>query len=1269
MFAKALQTASTRGPCLSGAVILMVGLTGSVAGAAWLREHNARSATERFDKEAAAVAGRIEGRLSRYEFMLRGVRGVVTAVGTEGLTRETFRAYAVTRDIDREFPGARGFGFIRRVQPGDEAEFLRRARRDGAPDFAIRQITPHSGERDVIQYVEPLADNAQAVGLDVASEDRRREAALHAMETGGATLTAPVTLVQATGLKERGFLLFLPVPRLGVPVATADQRRAATLGWSYAPLVIDEVLAGLDLDQATLSLAITDRAPTETSRFFTTPGWEEAGETGLKRTVPVTVFHRVWDIEVRARPAFVAGLHQVSPGLLLVVGIALSLLASAVAYLRLSGRQRQSRADLEKSRLAAIVQTAGDAIIGKTVTGLVTDWNPAAERLFGYTAQEAVGRTFSELVIPPHLRSEEAETLACIRRGEPGPTRSTLRRHRDGSLIAVLASAAPIHAEDGRVIGVASTLRDIRDQVAAAEHIQALNANLEREVAERTAELKATSALQDAILAHAGYAVIATDLVGTITLFNPAAERMLGYDASELVGKASPGLFHDAGEVAARAGKLSSELGERVEPGFDVFVARARRGLPNVDEWTYVAKDGTRLPIVLNVSHLKAEDGRELGYLGIALDLTERYRHEAEMKAAHAGTWNYGVATGSVRMSAECARQHGLGEREIEIDVETQWKPIAHPDDVVRVLGELQASIANGGSYTIEYRLPQADGSMRWLTAMGHTEANARGEITRVIGLTLDITARKQAEQALQDARAEAERANRAKTDFLAAMSHEIRTPLNAIIGFTDLMARSGRLDPDNRRQAELVQSSGQALLTVVNDILDFSKVEAGAVALEPRPFSPKALADNCLAIVRGLAEPKGLDIRAVVEPDLPEALLGDEGRLRQVLLNLLNNAVKFTRSGSITLVVRHEGQDTGGEVLRFSVIDTGIGIPPEKQYRLFQRFSQVDGSIERDFGGTGLGLAICKSLIELMGGEIGVASRDGRGSTFWFTVTLPVTTMPLASPTEAAVMRERRTGHLLLVEDSEINQILARTVLEEVGHRVDVVSDGAVGVMAVEDGCYDLVLMDVQMPGMDGLTATRMIRRLKTASADVPILAMTANVLPGQIQMFAQAGMNGHVGKPFEREALLSAIDRWLSPDGVAPAGVEPRPPASLDQEVYDQLLRMLGPAKLEGLLEILMREMAQVPEGPMDTPEDRDRLREEAHSLTAAAGAVGFIGLSAACRSLDAFREPEIARKGLDPFRARVGEVRALCEAGQRLAQDLILDLHRDMRLRATS
>ena len=307
-------------------------------------------------------------------------------------------------------------------------------------------------------------------------------------------------------------------------------------------------------------------------------------------------------------------------------------------------------------------------------------------------------------------------------------------------------------------------------------------------------------------------------------------------------------------------------------------------------------------------------------------------------------------------------------------------------------------------------------------------------------------------------------------------------------------------------------------------------------------PFSPHTLVDNVASMLATLAEHKGIALERSIDPALPQVLIGDEVRLKQVVLNLVNNAIKFTERGAVRLALKIDRVSYGAVGLRVSVSDDGIGISEEQQKALFRRFSQVDGSITRRFGGTGLGLAICKQLIELMGGEIGVESREGAGATFWFTVSLAMAAPDSLVPAIAATIASLRTtpGYsILLVEDVEVNQDLAKAVLQRMGHRVDIASDGEEAVEKVRDGDYDLVLMDVQMPVMDGVTATKAIRASGHRNATIPIVAMTANVMPQQISALREAGMDDHVGKPFKAAGVQEIIGRWARKPGAAVAPV----------------------------------------------------------------------------------------------------------------------------------
>jgi signal transduction histidine kinase/DNA-binding response OmpR family regulator len=496
----------------------------------------------------------------------------------------------------------------------------------------------------------------------------------------------------------------------------------------------------------------------------------------------------------------------------------------------------------------------------------------------------------------------------------------------------------------------------------------------------------------------------------------------------------------------------------------------------------------------------------------------------------------------------------------------------------------------------------------------------ADGSVVRTFS---DVSEQVRRDGELSSAKEAAEAASRAKSEFLANMSHEVRTPLNGVIGYADLLLADPTLAPVQRVKVERIQSSGAALLAIVDDILDFAKIEAGTLRLRSAPFRLRTLIGECLAIVRASAHAKGLTLDQIIGPNVPGCVVGDQNRLRQVVLNLLNNAIKFTIEGSVTLSVHQLGNEAENTRLRVTVSDTGIGIAEAEHVNLFNRFYQVDASSERRFGGAGLGLAICKQIVDQMGGSISLTSQPGAGSTFVVTLSLPVIAdISLDSEAVEVAAALSRRARILLAEDNPLNRDLAREILELDGHAVDVAANGAEVIDAVQRREYDLVLMDIHMPVVDGLAATRTIRKLGHPKADIPIIACTANLLPAQLKEFRRAGLDGHIGKPLRSEALQAVINTALS--GPGRTSFERADPTSAAAQLADQLsfdaaVGLLGAERITDALADLKEDLKQLPSHAISDSAGRRTAAEKAHSIISTAALLGMSSLAEACRLLE--------------------------------------------------
>ncbi|WP_173426703.1 CHASE domain-containing protein [Pseudomonas sp. StFLB209] len=1123
------------------ALVLLAGLMVS-----YLASYQQGKAIDRHVQDALRDAGEgigdsLQARLRVYEYRLRGLRGAIHMLDLSYISISQMSRYSQGRNIEKEYPGARGFGFIRRVAIADEADFLRRVRSDGKPEFTLSRLSVNQGDRYIIQFIDPPARNAQAVGLDIASEPRRREAAVQAMRSGAATLSAPITLQQSSEERLRAFLFLLPVYNTPETPTDTTQRETNLIGWTYAPLTMLEVMSSLDPANHRLHLRLYDVSDTR-QLIYQTPENGPDPEVLHVHTFEREIYGRIWRMEVGAHPQFVEALDPVSPSRVFVIGVLASLLLTTMVGTLLLSRQRQQEVIAGQARLATIVENSSDAIIGEALNGRIITWNRAAEQMFGYAEHEVLGRPLAPLLVPLQRIHEDEQLLERVARGERGPTLETQRLHKDSRLIDVTITGSLIREADGSILGAAKMMHDITDRKRVERYLMEFNAQLEQQVSERTAELSRVAGLLQAVLdASSEVSIIATDTDGQIVVFNRGAEILLGYSHAEMVRRKTPMDFHLPEEVDLRSAELSREYGIPIE-GIDVFCYKAALEGAETRQWTYVRKDASRVPISMVITPIRTTDGELIGHLGIAQDITERLRHSADMQAAKASA-----------EAANAAKSLFLANMSHEIRT-----PM---NAVIGIAHLLQNSSLNEQQRQLLTKLQIA----------GRT-------LLGIINDILDIAKIEAGEMRLENKPFSPRQLLAELGELFAAQAQQkgLRFAVNGAMQMPDLLIgdalRVNQILMNLVGNALKFTTEGGVEVSVSHQEqsaercwLRFSVQDSGcgiAAEVLDRLFSPFTQADASttrrfggtglgLSVVRGLVDQMGGQLGVRSEPGMgsdfwvalpfqlcpgelePSALgsslevlvLSDESgvpNLQRLCRGLGWRVANCADLQALCLIVQ-ERQQTGSPLPDLLLVDwQRPALQDLHRLREVTRLPVilVTGPVEGVQPSWPVDNVLFKPLdSSALFNAVNACIARYHGSTERVLHTTRLDT---------AMTRWLSGLHLLLVDDSEINLEVASLLLQQQGASVQTC---ATGLQALErlrqaPALFDAVLMDVQMPEMDGYEATRRLRT-ELGLTLLPVLALTAGALAEERRQAELAGMDDFLTKPLEPTALIRAIRR----------------------------------------------------------------------------------------------------------------------------------------------
>ena len=1094
-------------------------------------------AAEQEHQHFLALTEKIESeiirRIHQFNYGLRGTAALWPA--STKVTRSEFAKMVQDRNLEEEFKGALGIGFIRRVNREDLESFLTATRADDAPNFTVKTSGDHP-DLFIIEFINPEDINQQAIGYDIGQETNRRTAAEQAMLTGKPVITAPIKLVQLRD-EGPGFLLLKPVYKNGSSTTNELERRENLIGWTYMPLVASRILKGVSSyvdGELDFEVFHGDQQTSESLIFDNDDHLETTRKTSFSKidypdrlfltSKKINISGKNWTLACSTNKKF----HRSSYSEFysaLIGGTAITLLISSlIATLSRSTSRAYEIADkitlelhanLKKIEMLSMVATGTtNAVVICDEHRNITWINEGFTRITGYTLEDALGKSPGKL-----LQSElsDQKTIEAIRRsldrGEPINC-EILNRSKSGNDYWMDVNIVPIRNDSNVITGFMSIQLDISERKKSEQAI--------KEETERTAIALAAGEL----------GLWDWNIISGHTIFDERWAYMLGEKQEDL----TPNIDEWIKRCHPDDYILTQKALEKHFKGETPLYECRHRMKHRDGTWRWIIDSGKVV--------FRGSNGEALRMVGTHRDVTDQYNAQLESerliaalnhtgKLAKVGSWQYSISDQTVHWSDQVKNIH---------EVDSSYIPQLHtayafyPKEAFESIRSLlERAISTGTPYDVELPLITAKGNHLWVRAMGEALI-VDGVTVAVRGAFQDITDSHSQQIALSEAKKIAEQANQAKADFLANMSHEIRTPMNTVIGMTELLQYSP-LNEEQKDFVDMIRNSGENLLVLINDILDFSKIESGNLELEKIPVHLRDCVETTVKTIALPAAKKGLDLVISIDPNIPTAIYTDKIRLTQILINLLTNAVKFTESGKIKITISRSSIDQchpENPNLHFAISDTGIGIPKDRIDRLFKSFSQVDASTTRKYGGTGLGLVICARLIKLMGGRIWVESTLGTGSTFHFEIPdkeAPWTseiiseTPSITSSHDDLELSIQYPFRILIAEDIPINQRVATLILGRLGYTAEIAKNGNEALEILEQHPFDIIFMDVQMPIMDGLTCTREICSTYPIQNRPWIIAMTANAQKDDRQICLNAGMDDYISKPINKNVIIDAL------------------------------------------------------------------------------------------------------------------------------------------------